>query len=243
MRYILLVLSTILSVNFSKAQLTATFTQTVNTNCNGSGCNYEGPSILINELMISPTVNDGSISGNGGVSTGRGEWIELYNPNLCEPIDISCFYLGNNTAEGAGGFVIPAGTVVPAAGFCMIRGANAAPVPTNLLVANGGNVVEVVVPFDITDPGVCAGGTRLWFPNSGGWFAFYDQNGVPQDAVSWAAASNTTGIPCIAQLSGCTAVASLPSYSTIPADRKNFITTPGNTIPNSWGQRDRKSVV
>ena len=34
-------------------QITATFTTTVNTICNGSGCNYSGPSILINELMIS----------------------------------------------------------------------------------------------------------------------------------------------------------------------------------------------
>jgi hypothetical protein len=240
MYYKVILVTLLLSSQAVVAQLNATFTTTVNTNCNGSGCNYEGPSILINELMISPTVNDGSISGAGGASTGRGEWIELYNPNLCEPIDISCFYLGNSTAEGAGGFVIPAGTIVPPAGFCMIRGGNAAAVPSNLLVQNGGNVVEVVVPYNITDPGVCAGGTRLWFPNSGGWFAFYDRNGVPQDAVSWAAATNTAGIPCVAQLNGCTAVTSLTSYNNIPADRKNFISTPGNTIPNSWGQSLRR---
>ena len=103
-------------------QITGTFTTTVNTICNGSGCNYSGPSILINELMISPTAFDGSISGPGGLSDGRGEWIELYNPNLCEPVDISCYYLGNNTGEGNGGYVIPAGTIIPPAGFCMVRG-------------------------------------------------------------------------------------------------------------------------
>src|SRR5690606_13292573 len=158
-----------------RAQMNATFTTTVNTNCNGSGCDYEGPSILINELMISPLTNDGSMSGPG-TGAGRGEWIELYNPDLCEPIDISCYYLGNNTNEGNGGFVIPAGTIIPPVGFAMIRGANVPAVPANLLVQNGGNVVEIVVPADITDPGVCSGGTRLWFPNAGGWFAFYDSN-------------------------------------------------------------------
>ena len=44
------------------AQMSATFSTTLNTNCNGSGCSYEGPSILINELMISPVDFDGSIS-------------------------------------------------------------------------------------------------------------------------------------------------------------------------------------
>jgi len=208
-----------------KAQLTATFTTTINTICNGSDCDYTGPSILINELMISPTNNDGSISGPGGVSEGRGEWIELYNPNLCEPVDISCYYLGNNTAEGNGGYVIPSGTIIPPAGFCMIRGATAAPVPANLLVQNGGNVVELVVPYNVFDAGVCTNGTRVWFPNAGGWFAFYDNNGVPQDAVSWASAAGVAGAPCVALLAGCNAVASLPSYNAIPNDRKQLIST------------------
>lgn len=212
------------------SQLSATSSSQLNTNCNGTDCNYSGPSILINELMISPSVNDGSISGDGGVSAGRGEWIELYNPNLCEPIDISCYYLGNNTPEGNGGFVIPAGTIIPPSGFCMIRGGNVPPVPSNLLVANGGNVVEIIVPFNVSDPGVCAGGLRLWFPNAGGWFAFYDSNGVPQDAVSWLTAANSNGSPCIPTLSGCTNAASLPSYDNIPANRKNYLSTAASLI-------------
>lgn len=212
--------------NSATAQLSATFTTTPNTNCNGSGCDYTGPSILINELMISPTNNDGSICGPGGVSAGRGEWIELYNPNLCEPVDISCYYLGNNTAEGNGGYVIPAGTIIPPAGFAMVRGANMTPVPSNLLVQNGGNVVELVVPANITDAGVCCSGTRIWFPNAGGWFAFYDNNGVPQDAVSWFnATTNTNGQPCVASLGGCVSAASLASYNNIPANRKNLVST------------------
>lgn len=212
----------------------ATFDTTINTICNGSDCNYEGPSILINELMISPTVNDGSISGSGGVSQGRGEWIELYNPNLCEPIDISCYYLGNNTNEGNGGFLIPPGTIVPPGGFCLIRGGNVAPVPSNLLYINGGNVVEIVVPYNITDPGVCSSGNRLWFPNAGGWFAFYDASGVPQDAVSWINSAGAAGQPCVPTLTGCNSVPSLNSYNNIPADRKNHITNSAVVLGQSY---------
>jgi len=76
-------------------------------------CSYNGPPILINELMISPITGDGSISGPGGISTGRGEWIELYNPDFCDSVDISCYYLGNSTAEGTGGFRLPSGTIIP----------------------------------------------------------------------------------------------------------------------------------
>src|SRR5690606_7844019 len=133
----------------SYGQLGANFETTENTNCDGAPCNYSGPSILINELMLSPSVNDGSMWG--GTSSQGGEWIELYNPNICESVDISCFYLGNNAKDGEhhpGGYVIPPGTIVPAAGFALIRGVNAAAVPSNLLVENGGNVVELIVSGD-----------------------------------------------------------------------------------------------
>jgi gliding motility-associated-like protein len=222
-------------------QLSATFTTTINTVCNGSGCDYTGPSILINELMISPSSNDGSMSGDGGISAGRGEWIELYNPNLCEPVDISCYYLGNYTGEGTGGYVIPAGTIIPPAGFCMVRGSNMTAVPANLLVQNGGNVVELIVPTNVTDNGVCSNGSRLWFPNAGGWFAFYDANGVPQDAVSWVTSStNTSGAPCVATLGGCNAVTSLASYDNIPANRKNWISN--QNASNHVGQSLRRTT-
>lgn len=212
--------------NFSVAQITATFSTTQNTKCNGSGCNYSGPSILINELMISPTVNDGSICGPGGGQSGRGEWIELYNPNLCEPVDISCYYLGNNTSEGNGGYVIPAGTIIPPAGFALVRGSNVTPVPANRLVQNGGNVVELVLPANTNGVGVCCGGTRIWFPNAGGWFAFYNANGVPQDAVSWVNQStSTSGAPCIPNRPGCNAASSLSSYNNIAPARKNLVST------------------
>lgn len=203
--------------------------QTLNYNCNGNPCFYDGPTILINELMISPTSGDGSISSatSSALSTQRGEWIELYNPNICEPVDISCYYLGNYTYEGTGGFVIPAGTVVPPGGFCVLRGVNAASVPAERLYVNGGNVVEIVFPPYINSEGNCTNGTRIWFPNLGGWFAFYDQNGVVQDAVAWGSGNTAdrNGNPCVPNRSGCTAAASLMSYNQIPDDRKAVAST------------------
>ena len=214
--------------------LTATVSVVPNSTC--APCNYSGPTILINELMISPSSFDGSLCGNGGVSDGRGEWIELFNPNWCDSVDISCYYLGNSAPGGAigsgtqpGGYVIPAGTIIPPLGLAMIRGFNATPVPANLLVQNGGNVVELVVPYNTNEQGVCIGGgaTRLWFPNAGGWFAFYDSQGVPQDAVSWASggsAQDRAGNPCIAQLNPCNFNGQLASYDQIPNDRKTQAT-------------------
>jgi gliding motility-associated-like protein len=220
----------------SFAQMTATFTTTENTNCAGNPCNYEGPGILINEIMISPSVFDGSLWG-GSVSQA-GEWIELYNPDVCNAVDVSCWYLGNNTNDPVaygGGFVIPANTIVPPAGFLILRGINMTPVPSDLLVANGGNTLEIVV-----DEGVCiTGGTRLWFPNAGGWFAFYDNLGNPQDAVSWGNQSNIANVPCVPDVQGCTSIGSLINYNSIPADRKNVISP--DAIPNSLGQSLRRN--
>ncbi len=187
-------------------------------------CSYNGPPILINELMISPNTGDGSISGNTTTSQGRGEWIELYNPDLCDSVDISCYYLGNSTPEGKGGFRLPLGTIVPPNGFALIRGENADSVPSNLLVANGGNVVEVIVPYDITGTGLCCTGTRVWFPNAGGWFAFYDANGNAIDAVSWGPGNIASQAqnPCISSLSACNITNTLPSYETIPDSLKFY---------------------
>ncbi len=205
------------------AQLSGNIDFTDNSNCNGSPCSYNGPSILINELMLSPNEYDGSMWGSG--TNRRGEWIELYNPDICEPVDISCYYLGNNANDNSpypGGYVIPPGTVVPPAGFALIRGINADPVPAHRLVENGGNVVELVVE----DEGVCVGdGSRLWFPNAGGWFAFYDSDGVPQDAVSWGNQSNLGEYPCTPSLAGCGFSGTLANYNEFPSDRKNFILT------------------
>ena len=225
-------------------QMTANIITTSNTNCNGTGCNYSGPTILINEIMLCPTTNDGSSYGSN--NSQRGEWIELYNPDLCQSIDISCYYLGNNTSDGGstnrpGGFVIPQGTIVPPSGFVIIRGSNAPAVASNLLIANGGNTIEIVLS---TATGICIPtytNNRLWFPNAGGWFAFYDDQGIPQDAVSWATVTTQNAqFPCVPPLTACNPQpTSLASYNQIPVIRKNFIGN-GQTAINFQGQSYRR---
>ena len=206
--------------------MTASVSGTINTDCMGRNCFYNGPTIMINEVMLSPTEHDGSIAGNRPSSDDMGEWIELYNPHKCDSVDISCYFLGNNAYDNGnygGGFVLPQGTVVPPQGFCLVRGVNAPAVPSNKLVANGGNVVEVVV-----NDRYCwsSGGQRLWFPNAGGWFAFYDASGVPQDAICWCDSNYSCRScePCLPSTE-CGFQGSLASYNNIPQARKNYITS------------------
>jgi gliding motility-associated-like protein len=212
------------------SQIIITTSSQDNTICNGIDCQYDGPTILINEVMLAPSIGDGSIYGISpyGTNPAEGEWIELYNPDECQSIDISCYFLGNNAVDGGtnlpGGFVLPQGTIVPPQGFCVVRGVNAPAVPSQLLVQNGGKTVEVVVGMHQSR--IClGGGWRLWFPNAGGWFAFFDQNGIPQDAISWANQTNSclACAPCNPNL--CSYSGSLPSYDNIPANRKTYITS------------------
>lgn len=205
-------------------ELSVVVTATDNTDCIGRNCFYNGPTILINEVMLSPTSHDGSIAG-GGDSRG-GEWIELYNPHKCDSVDISCYFLGNNAPDGGnygGGFSIPPGSIVPPQGFALIRGINTEPLPDSLLVQNGGNVVDIVV----SDRYCVDGGIRLWFPNAGGWFAFYDANGIPQDAISWNSTTNScmSCPPCDPEQSDCILQNALPSYDEIPSTRKTYISS------------------
>ena len=48
-------------VAHAQSSLTVSVTGTVNTDCIGQGCYYNGPTILINEVMLSPSMYDGSM--------------------------------------------------------------------------------------------------------------------------------------------------------------------------------------
>ncbi len=210
----------------SYSQIQVNIQASNNTICDGNPCQYSGPTILINEVMLTPLIGDGSIYDSE--NPRRGEWIELYNPDICKSIDISCYFLGNNAPDfefHGGGFTLPQGTIVPPRGFVMIRGANAPSVPANLLLQNGGNTIEIIVT-DINN--ICLdGGTRLWFPNAGGWFAFYNSDGEVQDAISWNNQSNScmTCNPCISSNSGCSFAGVLDAYNSMPTNRTNYITS------------------
>ncbi|MCX6269790.1 MAG: gliding motility-associated C-terminal domain-containing protein [Bacteroidetes bacterium] len=223
---IILVLVLLLPAGRVIGQLNLTTQSGINNYC--GGCSYNLSSILINELMISPDSGDGSIFGND--LTRRGEWIELYNPDSCCKRDISCYFLGNCAPDGdpepnyGGGFEIPPGNIIPPSGFVIVRGTHAGAVPPSLLVQNGGRTVEIVVDTNLD---VCIGmGSRLWFPNAGGWFAFYDETGVPQDAIFWNDSLNFdhTGNPCN-PIGGCPFSGVLCSFEQIPANKKTYISS------------------
>ena len=181
---------------------------TYNNLCRQDSCEYNnsGSPILINEVMITPKKYDGAIYGrmvHKPLETVGGEWVELYNLNNCEAVDISGYILGNATFDnvvpgtpdvlrrGVGaGFVFPQGTVIPPMGFCVLRGKDATPVEPFRLVQNGGNTVEIIVDNNLGRLYLNNGGTRFWLPNEGGWIGFYDKNGTPLDAVQWGASAD-----------------------------------------------------
>ena len=198
--------------------------------------------------MLTPSIGDGSMYDTE--IGDNGEWIELYNPNLCKPIDVSCYYLGNNAWDfvdsgnvyryknyGAG-YRIPPKTIIPARGFLVIRGTRSPAVADSLLFKNGGKTIELIADDSIGN--ICISGRRLWFPNKGGWFAFYDSNGIPQDAISWNSITNScmSCNPCVTSCPGCKKARSLASYDSIPENRKSYITSKQpDSIPNvgkSW---------
>ena len=242
--------NTITVLHDTICNITCSSTKIDKTQCGGSPCNYSGPTILINEVMLMPNSNDGCIYGTS-TSGCEGEWIELFNPDACNAIDISCYYLGNNAYDGGtfspdyygGGFALPVGTIVPPLGFAVVRGQNATAVPSTLLVQNGGNTVEIVINNNTSR--VCIdGGDRLWFPNLGGWFAFYDENGVPQDAITWKDPNNlnfnlteyNTALannPCLPNTS-CAFSGTLASYNAIPNTNKTLINTGSTTQGQSY---------
>jgi hypothetical protein len=186
--------------------LAATVSVVPNSAC--APCNYNGPTILINEINIFPNNGDGCIFGMSPTAPGNGEWIELFNPNWCDSVDISGYILGsyNSTGSAPGGFlatppyrsdgmgfVLPQGTVVPPLGFVVVRGANAPAPPAgtiDVIVNNVNN--NICVTGGLTN-------SRMWFANSGGWFAFYNAIGVPQNAIKWSSptAGDLNQSPCI----------------------------------------------
>ena len=194
---------TIPSQTCCPSSLTYSLAVSGNTVCNGISipCNYSGPSILINEIALFPTSNDGSIYGETSLIGKEGEWIELFNPDWCNSVDISGYILGSYNSTGSASvpasngmaFVLPAGTIVPPLGFVIVRGRNAPVPPAGVLDV----IVDNIAGRLCIDGGVNT--SRLWFQNAGGWFAFYNSNGIPQDMVRWGnpSPSDLNGNPCI----------------------------------------------
>ena len=243
--YILIILILIIPVFSLGQSLSISVSSTQNEVCNGYDCLYDGPTILINEVMVSPLLYDASIKGCPPPPTSfdsnscDGEWIELYNPHHCESVDISCYFLGNSATDNGpsggrvypAGLLLPEGTIVPPRGFAIIRGTKTPPVPSHLLVTNGGNTVEIVVDDDSK---VHIEGYRFWLPNAGGWIAIYDKNGIPQDAVAWGTINQPTSQTTTYNPGGCGYTGRLMSYSQIPNERKNATSSIESVVGKSF---------
>lgn len=155
--------------------------------------------VFINEVCTSPpgasTVNANSLYNTDEFPSDNQEWIELYNPNPCNSIDISCFTLGGNMLQSTingpvpnwGAFTFPAGTIIPPAGFIIV----------------GGNHSQVpILEFNLTDYRQNTFGTQYldgaynrWFlRDEYGWVALYNASGSPVDAVYWDAYGNASNL-------------------------------------------------
>ncbi len=175
--------------------------------------------IVINEIDVSPTSNDGSIIGysSSAGGSGQGEWIELYNPT-CNPIDISGYIISTfNSTDGDGmSFIVPSGKIVPAKGFAVIRGGNKSAPAAGVIDIKADDVTAS--KYCIDNPNPSTGEPRMWFSNAGSWIGLYSKTGAVVDMIKWGTplvASDLSGNPCIpssSTLPGSTTLASFTSY-------------------------------
>ncbi len=139
-------------------------------------------SVVINEIFFAPPDVNGANTSNSmrdaANPNNTAEWVEIYNPSTCNPVDISCWILGsdmsvadmfgNTTQENHGAFVFPNGTVIPPLGFIVVGGAAANPKDFNCQTSTNYS------------------GFNRWFLNNlTGWLALYDKTGAVMDAVYW----------------------------------------------------------
>jgi gliding motility-associated-like protein len=135
--------------------------------------------IVINEIQTQPA---GSTTGSNPQNlvdctpTPGAEYVELYNTNPCNAIDISCYIIANNIAGTSvaahGGFRFPAGTIVPPLGFVSVGGANSG-ATFNL------NTLCGTANLNINPAG------RWYLPNGDGYMMLYDASGNVVDAIYW----------------------------------------------------------
>jgi gliding motility-associated-like protein len=184
------------SVNLTDPSLTLTPSSTPNTVCGGTPgggttpCTYTGPKVVINEIMVMPGSNYNTSGGGDNSSpninsmlyklndTGQ-EWVELYNPSPCDPIDLSCYILGAKTSSSNWGSVsFPPNTIIPPLGFLVVGGG----LPFVNINLNTLNRTYIESGTSIVDPRPF----RWHLENGSGWLALYDKNLSIIDGVYWA---------------------------------------------------------
>jgi gliding motility-associated-like protein len=135
--------------------------------------------VVINEVMVTPA-GDASVNSfyngdtlNGGNPALGAEWIELYNMNPCDTIDIGCFIIGWETSSGTGqnwgSMYFPSIMLIPPLGHILIGGSN---VPNADYIMTINNSVH------------CS--SRVWgLTDSAGWVGLYDNTSQPVSMVYW----------------------------------------------------------
>lgn len=137
--------------------------------------------VLINEVAVKPGTSgtasaDQSLKNCATTTDGR-EYIELYNADPCNSVDISCYFIAepdNVSAQGGGTFRFPPGTTIAPLGFLTIGGPLSA---ANIKLNNfciGPNSVYLQTSA-----------SRWYLDNSDAYVALYDANGNALDVVYW----------------------------------------------------------
>ena len=146
-------------------------------------CSKINAQVVINEVMVYPSGNQGMIVFNG--NSGN-EYIELYNPS-CSPIDVSGYFIGDGQDfagfVSGGGFRIPnvAAAIIPPNGHIVLG--------TSTSTADA-NSVDIKLPTYTSNYCQNTVGKNFILANADGWIALYNALGTPIDALYWSASVN-----------------------------------------------------
>ena len=203
--------------------------------------------VVINEVCTSPaqgtsssTINANSLYNTSSTEqpAANREWIELYNPNPCNSVDISCYTLAGNMLQSTGSgdtpnwgaFTFPSGTVIPPLGFVIVGG-NASQVPVLDFNLNIYRQSTFGVQYLDGDP------TRWFLRDEYGWVALYNPSGSPVDAVYWDAYGNAANLYSqteyqenVVTTTSCSGTQSLTAARNIPGIEYAGMSIAGNDV-------------
>ncbi len=214
--------------------------------------------LFINEVLVSPAASDpydvNSITNANSMYSNHNppdnkEWIELYNPNLCDSVDISCYTICGNMDDPStpgnpsnwGSFTFPQGTKIPPGGL-MVLGGNNAMVPR--LDYNITNYYTNFYGVNYLD-----GTSDRWFlRNDYGWLAIFTPNGRVVNAVYWSGTGGASSLYTKAVFANivttrttCNGQVTYPSPRNIPGIE--FIGSPLDATYTSFQRKQDGGIV
>jgi gliding motility-associated-like protein len=138
--------------------------------------------VVINEVHPRPAGGDTDQafqSMYNSTATSGSEFVEIYNTDPCNDVDISCWSIGGmDGGTNGGSFSFPAGTMIPPLGFITLGGPNTPGITFNLNQAANSALLWR------------SNANRWHLPNGDGWLSLYDATGNSVDAVYWTFAAN-----------------------------------------------------